>query len=220
MDAVEYDLIYLQAQRRVALKITTDYLMHKAEDDPLLISNDPRWLEAISAYKNGTLERKDGRESEWVWVTVNPNPALFIEDEAEVFGDFMSQVSKAVGKKWVINARWVFEKYTKNGERLHVHMVLKKPKNKRPSEVKRELWNTFKDWCGNEQHVKIVFIYATEVVQQKLAYLEGEKQEGKMECVALDNKWRKEIGIQRMYKKDDYVNQKISKSVETENKDR
>ena len=215
MDAQEYDLIYLQAQRRVALKITTDYLMRKAEEDPLLISNDPRWLEAISAYKNGDLERKDGRESEWLWFTVNPDPSNFEEDEAEALREFMQKVSKAVGKKWVLNARYVFERYTKNGERVHMHMVLKKPKNKRPSEVKRELWNTFKDWCGNEKHVKVVFLYSPEVVQQKLAYLEGEKQEGKMENVSLDNKWRKEMGIQRIYD----AKQKISKTVETENKD-
>lgn len=201
MEQEEVDLIIQVAQRRALSKLMTEYYTQEIRQNPMSVTSDPRVIEAMNKLN---FDNKDGRESEWVWITINPDPKHFENDEEEVLREFMSKVQKAIGKKWVIHASWVFEKYTKNGERVHVHILLRKPKNKRPSEVKREWFNTFKEWVGCEKHIRTYFLYEPEVIQQKLDYVNGMKKEEKMKNVKNDMKWRKKIGIEDVYKKVDY----------------
>lgn len=204
---VEFDLANEHGKRTALRKICSEYWTIQAKEDPLSLSTDPRLGDYIRKIQENEGQNETGKDCEWCFITINPDPKKMSKNDKDGnlidslynFHFFQKKVEKSMKKNWVLFFRYTYEYYTEKGERLHVHAVIRKPKDKRPSEVKREMWNTFKEFCGNPQHVKIVYLYSPEVVRQKLDYIAGVKQPCKMDAVKQDREWRDKNAIQQMY---------------------
>lgn len=177
-----------KAQDMVVRGLFVDY--YKANLEELDPTGGNPYLQKVIAFANST---EDASNSEWIWVTVNP-------DNTKVsLIDFVKKCKKAFQKKWMLSSLYSFENHTKSGERFHCHCLIRKMIDKRPSEVKRELWNTFKTVCGNQKHVHIKFI-KTEFHEQKEQYVYGNKDETKMDDVMKDAAWRKIYDLEPYYR--------------------
>lgn len=131
----------------------------------------------------------------YMFITVNPRPGTEL--------DFLvARMSKFLRKCWVSEFIYCYEQRgdvitTPLGSELHVHILVKLTKYKRPSDVKRETWNTFKNCCGNKQHVLVKpSMESTNFVN----YIMGEKKDPKKtKAVEFDRQWREEVCLLDFY---------------------
>lgn len=148
--------------------------------------------EACKTYSDMLL-KKQSKRRRYIFVTVNVKPGTTLED-------LQSKMVKFISKKWVTDLVYTFEQRSEdinNVDGLHTHMLVYIPK-KRPSEVNREIYSTFKHIVGTKKSINVNYI-PLEWVMDKLNYIAGNKEEAKMAKVCVDRLWRAQNNLSDIY---------------------
>lgn len=82
-------------------------------------------------------------------ITINPQEGTDLDL-------FVKKIKKCCNKKWVDNWMYCIE-WRDCWKGMHCHIRLQLNKGKKPSEVRRETYNTFKNMVGNPQHVNVKY---------------------------------------------------------------
>lgn len=126
----------------------------------------------------------------YVWITVNPKKGVTLDE-------LQKKVQKMYSKKWIQSYMYVYEIGEKGNH--HSHGLIKTAQ--RRDKVKAQLANSVKDitTVTNEHCFCIRFLTDLAVVQDKIWYMTGEKQDKKLHAVEETKKWRTENGIADTY---------------------
>lgn len=129
----------------------------------------------------------------YFFVTVNPRNEVGLEW-------FISKIAKMLKKVWIKKYMYCVEQrgdLENMGYGMHMHCLIEVGQYKRPAEVKRKIWNTFKNCCGNRQHV---VVKASMEYENFVKYIQGEKKsEEKRTLVEVDKVWRRSVGLESIY---------------------
>lgn len=131
-------------------------------------------IKDIQAARLSLGEKGEGIDRPYIWLCVNPNSTF-------TFKEFQGLVSKMVSKVWVDEYVYVYEQRgiteEEAGKGFHLHAIIKKPENKKPSHCIRELGSTFKKCCdvSNYHFFQVKFIDIPEK-DRKLEYILGTKE--------------------------------------------
>lgn len=152
----------------------------------------------IQAARLSLGEKVESQNRPYIWLCVNPNSTYS-------FKDFQLLVSKALSKLWIKEYVYVFEQRgiteEEAGKGFHLHAIIKRPDDKKPSHCVREFANTFKKCCdtSNFHFFQVKFIDVDEK-DRKMEYILGEKQstaENQKDIKqVIDKIWRSKINIQ------------------------
>lgn len=121
-----------------------------------------------------SLGEKLEKNNPYIWLCVNPGPTV-------TFNDFKLLVNKMITKVWIKSYVYVYEQRGINemevGKGFHLHAIIKRPDDKKPSHCVRELSNTFKKCCdtSNFHFFQTKFIDEDEY-RRKLEYILGTKE--------------------------------------------
>lgn len=136
--------------------------------------NSPNQLQQMIIQERNSLgEKVENNNKPYIWLCVNPNSTY-------TFNEFRNLVNKMVSKVWVKSYVYVFEQRGVNeseaGKGFHLHAIIKRPDDKKPSHCIRELSNTFKKCCdtSNYHFFQTKFIDIDEY-NRKLEYILGTK---------------------------------------------
>lgn len=149
-------------------------------------------------------ENELGPSSKYVFIVVNPSP------EAQLnLPKLIELASKAMSKVFIEHYIMSFEQRgvldsPEFGTGIHMNfLIVKNEQNmkKKPKRIADEIYNTFKNVCGNRMHV--VHRYAANP-ENFLNYILGEKSDpSKLDLIFGDIEWRKSVGLAGYYT-DDY----------------
>jgi hypothetical protein len=137
-----------------------------------------------------------GTETNHVLITINP------DNSKVVINDFKELVEQSINKKWILGeVYYTFEQRGENleemGKGFHAHILMNR-NGKRPSEIHREYFNTFKHVCGNKKHVDVRI---NKNFSETFDYISGKKfKDEKQKKQDIDVLWRQKIGLQTHYK--------------------
>lgn len=139
---------------------------------------------------------------EYLFLTVNPEPTVPLEE-------FRKCLDRMVAKVWFRSYLYVLEQRgttpEEAGKGFHAHIIVKKPEDKVPSHVIRELVTTFKNVCSvsNPHCFNTKWIDHAEY-NRKLGYLLGRKEfteyDRKDIKQSMDRLWRHRASILNYYK--------------------
>lgn len=151
--------------------------------------------------RNSLGEKRENNNQPYIWLCVNPNGTYSLEE-------FKKLVGKMTSKVWVSSYVYVYEQrgviYEEKGKGFHLHAIIKRPDDKKPSHCVRELANTFKKCCDvtNYHFFQTKFIDEPEK-DRKLKYILGEKESTaeNMKDVkqSWDKEWRMDVGLEQKY---------------------
>lgn len=152
----------------------------------------------IQELRNSLGEKVDTLSKPYIWLCVNPSQTLTL-------CEFKKMIDKMVTKKWLTSYVYVLEQRGMTEEELgkgfHLHAIIKKPDDKKPSHCIRELSNTFKKACdvSNFHFFQTKFIDEAEK-ERKLEYILGQKEytdENRKDLKQImDKVWRQKFNIQ------------------------
>jgi len=139
--------------------------------------------------ENGNLGKTDNLAN-YAWITVNPKLDITLPD-------FVKVIHKMYSKKWITNSLYIFE-IGKNGHQ-HSHGLIKF--NYRRDKVVKELKNSCKNICNVEINncFCLRFLTDEDQVVQKIRYMQGLKQDSKVDAVEESKKWRTEHSLEEFY---------------------
>lgn len=154
-------------------------------------------IKDIQELRNSLGEKREIINHPYIWLCVNPNSTY-------TFQEFQKLVSKMITKVWITGYVYVYEQRgiteEEAGKGFHLHAIIKKPEDKKPSHCIRELSNTFKKCCdtSNYHFFQVKFIDNDEMLR-KQEYILGTKEstdENQKDLKQLmDKVWRRKIGI-------------------------
>lgn len=130
---------------------------------------------------------KQNREKIYL-VTINPIEGTDIVR-------FIKKIEKCLKKKWIKHWMWCME-WRDMDKGMHAHIRIEANKPKKPSEVRRECYNTFKDLVGNVQCVDVRFGRREDAYVE---YIQGIKEGKKKPNYEHDTKLRKHFKISEFY---------------------
>lgn len=135
-------------------------------------------------------------KSTHVWITINPYEDIEIDK-------FQRTVNKVLQKKWLKDYILTYEQRGDSletiGEGPHCHMLILRD-GKRPSEIRKEIYNTCKNICSDMNKVHIQFIKDENHLENIRNYLKGNKvDEHKRQKVEIDKRWRSAYCIADYY---------------------
>lgn len=191
---MEFSLNFTYEQHMAAYKAASSEFLKKKYLEQLNKQYDDGDIhDVLSQSLKAKLDKKEECKSTWVFITINP------KDDSNV-DVFISTVHKAVSKKWISEARYVFEQRSElpgvfSG--FHCHILIKRG-TKPPSQVRNEFNGTFRSLVGSLRHID--FKWATDKTYVNfLKYIEGNKEDGKLSKVNVDKEWRAIKGLRDTY---------------------
>lgn len=196
MPTLEELQIGFQARHNVKLKQYEEYYRLRNLNKP----NEVQQL--ILAERNSLGEKVENNINKpYIWLCVNPNSTY-------TFNEFKALVQKMVSKVWLKSYVYVYEQRgiteQEAGKGFHLHAIIKRPEDKKPSHCIRELSNTFKKCCdvSNYHFFQTKFIDEDEY-QRKLEYILGLKDSNEENQKDLkqniDKYWRGKYLIKPFY---------------------
>lgn len=139
---------------RIMNKIV-DKLYGQLLEDDIVENMDFRWdrfipEDMVNKMKEYMKARR-GSRYRWILLTVNVK-------EGTDLHLLMKKSEKCSKKIWIKHAEWCYE-WREVCTGLHMHMAIEVDDEvkKKPSEMRRECYNTFKHLIGNPQHVNMKF---------------------------------------------------------------
>jgi len=202
-------------ERRIIDTFTDKYLLQKdigneyfkgnynemIDDIYNLIKNEGESPNIAYLYNDikGTLkETNGGRNSKYIYLTINPNPRITLKM-------FISVITKMMSKSWITNFLYVFEQGGKDegecGKDFHLRAIIKKPINKSYSHIIRELSSTANKVCDSscpksftinaisERECQLSLIHLTDVKPDDTEYQKH----------AIDIVWRQQNNLKNYY---------------------
>lgn len=163
--------------------------------------NDFGWNICISAFQEDT-ERilKIGR---YRYLRKPKNKAHYfitISLETSSLEDIRKAIQRTLKKCWIVNNTWYYcieqrgDSQETMGRGLHIHLLILK--NKRKSQVIRELAGTFKI---KSNFIDVRFGETEELYLRRIFYLKGEKKESKLDKVKYDILFRQKNNLDPYY---------------------
>jgi len=119
-------------------------------------------------------QAETAEKAKYMFVSVNPNPALVLLPE------FVKQMTKMMSKKWIVNSLYVYEQRGDNladvGKGFHFHAIIEKPQGKKNFEIMRELKNTANTVCDTTKDNFFNVQWMGEAEKdRKIVYITGRK---------------------------------------------
>ncbi len=151
------------------------------------------------------VDEKSLKYTKYIWVCVNPNSLITLEE-------FLKVIKKAMSKIWMQDTDYLYvleqrgETIEELGKGFHFHMLYVRPENKKYSEVMRELANTFNKTCDTSNyHFWVHKGVSIEEFQRKIGYISERKaDEAKHLKQDMDILWRQKQNIQKYYSSPDF----------------
>lgn len=114
-----------------------------------------------------------------LWITFNFKDSAIEKLGISKLPTFFDQ--KILRKRCFQKKRYTYsveqrEEKLNNFKGYHIHLLIERPK-KSPSHLSRELYQALKDYVGNSKHIDIKYYNGCDVWREKLAYLEGNKED-------------------------------------------
>lgn len=134
----------------------------------------------------------------FLFVTINPKPDVKLED-------FTKTVKKLVERQMFSAYAYAFEQRASTpeevGKGFHVHILMKRNLNYKPSKIKKNMENTCKTICNTKDNrVFNVQFIGTEFARDKIEYITGGKTgEGKDQKMDMDIIFRKNNDMSDVY---------------------
>ena len=152
-------------------------------------------IETMPQYFKDKLDQQNSVDPKhFAFITVNPK-----DNTLDNFEALNKATYKCISKRWVTQYAYCYEQRSTDPDDifgLHAHIILIRG-TKRPSELEREVRNTFKHLCGNERHIDIQW-KKKEWHQGKIDYMNGLKTgETKDIKVEVDIVMRKHLGLKQ-----------------------
>jgi len=143
ISAEEMQLMSFQSAMK---KVLTEFWNDKILENPELAK---RYCTSDAQAKEVEewLTRRGNVRYKYCMFTINPREGVDIIN-------FLAKVRKACKKKWISNYIWCAE-WRSEKEGFHVHIRTENNKAKKPSEMKREMFSTFKNFVDNKLHVNM-----------------------------------------------------------------
>lgn len=144
-------------------------------------------------YKEVVEKAKDRVTTKPVYVllTINPKPGVSLKELAV-------KVEKFVQRCFIKSYMYVYEIREEGGGGLHCHMLLHY--TCKPYDLKRASRSTFKELCDvNNPAILNQRFVEPEILQQKINYLKGDKQDKKKKAVEFTKAWRLQQNIKDVY---------------------
>lgn len=132
----------------------------------------------------------------YMFITVNPRKEITLSE-------LKKAVEKCVSKRVIKDYHYCYEvrkKEEKNFVGLHCHILVYMPEYV-PYQFKRSVKNTFKHICdaNNPNILNFKFIPNIEVFNEKIKYLQGNKQNDKLKGVELSKEYRRLNKLEDLY---------------------
>jgi len=188
----EHAVIRKKAWTRVVGKMYENDFYSQIERGEI---DDPAIIELAKRAK----ERNEKSKSIWVFITVN------IDDDQKL-DLLIKQLEKLTKKVWVTDYIYSIEQRSeiKNEYKgFHSHIYIKR-NGKPPSELTREIRNTFKHLVGNDKAIDIKYDLESSY-KNRVNYILGIKKDNtKMEKCQIDADFRKSRGLREYYASNDF----------------
>lgn len=135
--------------------------------------NDIWMKDALIRYENIKQKEDIKNKCPYYFLTINPNPHIMI-------GEFVSVITKMMSKTWIENYLYVYEQRGEDegecGKGFHFHAIIKKPNNKVPSHIQRELASSANKVCDTSCiHFFNLKNISEEEKDRKIIYITGRK---------------------------------------------
>lgn len=154
-----------------------------------------KWMYEDSERKIKERFNKIDNNVKYKWIGINFSPVIENFDEMralEFKKSFSKLKSKCISTPWLQKCAFNIELYTSNGMRPHIHMIL--ITDTKPYRIIDTFSKLFKCEKNMIEVNSMTFGY-----EDKLKYLNGEKQESKMPYVLNDKELRNKLGIPHIY---------------------
>jgi hypothetical protein len=153
---------------------------------------------SIKLLVKSLIDGYDNRKDAYFLVTINPK-----ECEINELQEIINHIQKR--HNWVKIMCYTFEQrsttYEEMGKGKHIHMIIKK--NKRKSEVIRELYNSLKNNCETNNHINVKLIKNNMEMGKVEQYMKGKKKdkdnEDKLLKCSINETWRLENNLLNIY---------------------
>lgn len=143
-------------------------------------------------------EKKHEKLSEYMFITINPDPSLKLSVK-----DMNDKLSKVCKSTRIIEYLYSIEQRGDTidtmGNGIHSHILVKHifPKF---CKLRQHFYNNFKNVIGNIKHIDIKYCKSVIDVSNRINYINGEKiDKEKMDKVNIDKKWREQWNIDDTY---------------------
>lgn len=131
-------------------------------------------------------------KSNYALITINPT--------ADITQEVLTKcITKFVSRKLITSWFYVYEVRKEDFSGLHCHMIVYR--NSKPNDLKRGCQNTFKNICDvkNPSILNIKYIDEENIINQKIPYLLGHKQDKKKPGIDATIKYRLENNLLDFY---------------------
>ncbi len=177
---------WIKAKDRAVNKLLDQYLYDKIMMGQFTLEDYIPEMEVENV--NDYIQERQKRSYKRIMITVNP-----VEDIA--FPKFEKSVLKCLKKKWIRSGIFCYE--WREGERgLHCHIACAIDPTKNPAAIHREVYNTFKSFVGNKQHVNIKY---SNMVNGFTNYVKGIKKGSPKENAIEDERNRAKLCLDNWY---------------------
>lgn len=180
------------------------------EPDTFADTCGPEYIEALR-YNNelrarvGKPPRDSDPDTDYYLITVNPRDGTPLDS-------LLRLLAKSLSKQWIVDsaAKWLYvieQRGTdsRSPRGLHAHILLERPRyngsSRYPwSKFQTEIKNTFKSLVGGGPQRHLINIQPVKrTVEKVVAYMMGDKEDGKMEAQTATEEWRREINLKPYY---------------------
>lgn len=134
------------------------------------------------------IQDRQKRSYKRIMITVNPMENI-------AFSYFEKCLLKCIKKKWILNGIYCYEWRGLN-KGLHCHIACSIDPSKNPAAIHREVYNTFKNFVGNKQHVNIKY---SNMANGFTNYVKGIKRGSPKENAIIDEQHRAELSLDQWY---------------------
>lgn len=149
-------------------------------------TTNPKFMQLIEDSLNRTMSKPP-----YMFITINPTSDVSLSR-------LRKKVEKFANRRIIANYFYTYEVREEN-KGLHVHMIVRY-QNVRPYDFKLACKNTFKSVCdANNPHCLNLKQISEDVVQDKVNYLLGHKQDSKTPGVEASKKYRKDNDLEQFY---------------------
>jgi len=184
----EFNNIMADFKKRTILRI-----MKKRYDSGLYLSDLKKIEDAVPRPIKESVLR------DWIWLTVNPKPDIQLPNFVEV-------LAKLVKRKLFCDYYYVIEQRgtvedDNLGKGFHAHLLLKRSPDKEYKATKRQVQNSFKNFCDTKREAVFYWKECREdFLDDKMEYINSIKTgEGKDLKQKGDIIWRKANGLLPLY---------------------
>lgn len=188
----------------IALSHDERLALAKIKDDALLL--DKKNYKEKKKKKKRPKKRGEYKITyNYLTVTINPKDCNI--------SDLHNIIDIINKKKWVKIICYSFEQRGETtidkGVGKHIHLILVKPdelERSTPTQIRRLLYTSLKDYfdANNDKIIKVKKVNNIGKTQYE-EYMKGSKDESKIRRVEIDNIWRKENNLEKIYYIDDEI---------------